>query len=367
MTPILKVLVRTLTVEFYKQNAAFFGLIFLILFGFIKAGEHLAIGAFLVANPSSLIFLYLLCIAYGFKIMLFVNAALLKKQNRFLQIFSLFPVSEKIKSIVGATLLFLFPVIAYACFLLAIAFSYGFYMAVLSINAFLVFIVAILSLALYYKLINLNREKHTFQFRLFRKRALPRWYFFIAYLLRFDPVLLILSKIYACLIIIGASALYDTDQFDLRVLSTGVLLSFVGNTAILHKYIWFTYHKMRYNLNLPESFLSYLLIQFVTFALLLSPEFIVLGRYYPLQPQILDLLGIFLFGFGISLLIFALQLLKQLELSDFMIKVFWLIVISTFLILFSIHPLIMALMYIFIALTISYFYRFRFEFIEKAH
>jgi hypothetical protein len=63
MTSVLKVLNRCLVVEFYRQNAGFFGLLFLILFGFIKAGEHIAIGSFLVANPTTLVFLYLAWIA----------------------------------------------------------------------------------------------------------------------------------------------------------------------------------------------------------------------------------------------------------------------------------------------------------------
>jgi len=364
MKPILKVLLRCLPIEFYKQNVAFFGLIFLILFGFIKASEHLAIGTFLVANSSTLVFLYLLWIAYSIKIFLFANSILIKKKNSFLEVFYLLKLRIKTKAILIISLFFLFPTIAYAAFLIAIATSFGFTISIISIATFLSFNVITLSVVLINKLDKIHYEKRNIEFRLLRKIAIPSWLFFIAYLLRKEPVLLILSKAYSCLIIIGTAALYHTDQFDLRVLSTGILLSFVGNSAILHKYIWFVYQRMQYALNMPQSFLGYWSTQFATITLLLMPEIIALIRYYPIDPVPYDIIGVLFFGVAINVLIFALLLMKQQELSDFMSRVFWLIIISTFLILFSIHPLIMAFLYIFIATTMMYFHRFKFEFLE---
>lgn len=58
MRPVLNVINRCIVIEFYKQNAAFFGLILLVFFGFIKAQEHIAIGSFLIANPVALFYLY---------------------------------------------------------------------------------------------------------------------------------------------------------------------------------------------------------------------------------------------------------------------------------------------------------------------
>ena len=60
-----------LAVEFYKQNAAFFGLTLLVLFGFIKSSEHLIIGLFLVESPIALLYLFVLWIVYLIKVILF--------------------------------------------------------------------------------------------------------------------------------------------------------------------------------------------------------------------------------------------------------------------------------------------------------
>ena len=351
--------------EFYRQNAAFFGLLFLVLFGFIKASEHIAIGSFLVANPSTLFFLYVLWIAYGIKVFLFVNPATDLKENQFLEVFILLPLSTKINVIATISVSLFLPIIAYAIFLVSIAVASGFYLAILSLLLAVAITIFLLSFMVLRKLNSIPREKSFIQFRFLNNKAKPPWSFFIEHLIRNDYVLLLLSKIYSCLIIIGASALYSTDLFDIRLLSTGVLLAFVGNTAILHKYVWFIYHKMKFSNNLPQSFLKLLFYQSLTFLVLLIPEFLVTIRHYPLQLNFNDVAGILLFGFSISLLIYGLLLLKQLELSDFVVRIFWLIVISTFLILFSIHPLLLAFLYIFIGVAITYFWRFKFEFIEK--
>jgi hypothetical protein len=95
--------------------------------------------------------------------------------------------------------------------------------------------------------INLNRlphEKKDISTPPVQKDDLAPEFFFISFLARNEIVLLMLSKIYGVLLIIGSSAMYRTGDFDLRVLSTGVLLAAVGNVAILHKYVWFQYQPM---------------------------------------------------------------------------------------------------------------------------
>jgi hypothetical protein len=367
MASIIKVINRCLAVEFYRQNAAFFGLLFLIIFGFIRASEHVAIGSFLVANPATLLLLYAIWIAYEVKVLFFVIPATAKKENNFLSAFVLFTFRDKIKSIIPTTLALLLPIIAYAAFLITLALRHQFYLAIASL--LLVFTVSAfgLSFLIFKRLNNIHVEKGFIQIPVFGKFARPSWLFFIEYLFRKEPVLLILSKAYSCLVIIGTSSLYHTDQYDLRLMATGILLSFTGNTSILHKFNWFNYHEMKFGLNLPLSFIKFYLAYYLTFTILLLPEFIVIFRYYPITLQIGDIAGLIFFGFGLCMVIYSMLLLKQLELSDFTVRVFWLIVISTFLILFSIHPLILGFLYILIAASIMYFWRFRFEIVEKAN
>ena len=240
-------------------------------------------------------------------------------------------------------------------------------MSIISIMISAAILLAVISYYLIYKLNSLPHEKSIIQFKFLNKIAKIPSLFFIEHLIRNDLILMLLTKIYTGLMIIGTSALYKTDQFDIRLLSTGILLSLVGNVAILHKYIWFNFYKMRIVHNLPISFVKNIATIFLTFFLLIIPEIVIIIRYYPLQPTLIDMIGIIAFSFSIMFLIYALLLMKQVELSDFIIKIFWLIVFTTFLILFSIHPAILALTYLLISILIAYFRLYKFEFVEKTH
>ena len=159
--------------------------------------------------------------------------------------------------------------------------------------------------------------------------------------------------------------LYKTDDFDLRLLTTGALLAIVGNVAIIQKYVWFQHFQLAHFKNLPEPIGTIISRQTATFLLLMIPEFLVLLRHYPLTPTLLDVGGIFLFVFSICMIIYALQLRKHVELSDFMIVIFWLVVLSTFFILFSIHPLVLGATYLAISFLIIYYRHDQFEYVES--
>lgn len=364
MTATLKIIHRSLVLEFFKQNAAFFGLILLVFFGFIKSSEHIAIGNFLVNNPEALLFVYALWLTYALKIVLFLLPTVNHPEYEFLAIYLLLDRQTKIVATLSAALFFMLPVVSYDVFLISLCVLVGNVIPIISLLGSLTVLVVLLALYINYLLARLPHEKRTFQFRAFKKITMPPQFFFISFLIRREVVLLIFTKLYGILLIISSTVLYRTDDFDLRVLTTGVLLSAVGNVAIIYKYVWFQYHPMAFSLNLPISFFKIALRQIITFAILLIPEFLVLLRHYPLDPGFYDISGLLLFSIGLCYLMFAWMIRKQTALSDFMIAVFWIIVLTTFFILFSIHPVILGFFMLAISLIITYIRYFRYEHLE---
>ncbi|MDZ7607249.1 MAG: hypothetical protein U5K79_17075 [Cyclobacteriaceae bacterium] len=251
MGPISKVIVRVLVVEFYKQNAAFFGLILLVFFGFVRGEEHLAIGNFLVSYPSALFFLYGLWLSYLVKILLFTGPAVFREENQFLSTFSLLPLADKIYSLLVTSWLLFLPAIVYGVFLLYLAATQGKWIAVISVIVAIIAFVFIISLILFRKFSALPHERTILQFRFATIYTRSAKLYFAEYILRNEPVLFFLTKAYSCLLIIGTSLLYQTDEFDLRVFTTGILLAFSGNVALLNKYVIFYYHNLTIARNLP--------------------------------------------------------------------------------------------------------------------
>lgn len=365
MNAVFKILHRSLVIEFYKQNAAFFGLLLLVFFGFVKSNEHIAIGAFLVGNPEALFFLYILWMAYTVKVLLFQLPVINKPEHQFLESFFLLDRKTKILAVSSTSVLLLIPVLAYAMFLIFLALPEGQLTAIISIILCLFILLLSLALVILYQLNRLPHEKKIFQIRFFSRIALPAYLFFLTYLFRKESVMLILSKVYSCLLIIGTSALYATDTFDLRLLTTGVMLSVVGNVALLHKYVRFHYHSMAFTFNLPFSSFSIIGRHIVVIAILLIPEILTLIRHYPLSPGILDISGVLVFGLSLCFIMFAWMLRRQVALADFMVIVFWLVVVTTFFILFSIHPLILGILILAISVIITYIRHDKFEYADQ--
>lgn len=365
MNTVIKVINRVIVVEFYKQNVAFFALIFFILFGFIRNSEHLTIGSFLVSNPSTLIFLFILWLAYAIKVVLFVLPAINRSENLFLEVYYLLPPTTKIISAFASSVFLLFPIVAYTTFLFILAFAYGFYLTI-SILAFAILVfVGVVSWLFYVKLSKLPHEKAFFHFKILKKAFTPSILFYIAYILRSEIVMLVLTKLYTCTLILGTTMLYHTDQFDLRLLTTGVLLAFIGNVTLVHKYVWFQYHQMSFFRNLPISFIELFARHIFIFLVLLIPEFITLFRHYPIESGFFDIIGIVLFGVSILNLIYSLLLIKKGDLSQFMTTVFWVVVFNTFLILFSVHPFALAVLFLLISVTVIYYRHYQFEYSEE--
>jgi len=364
MGPVSKVIVRVLVVEFYKHNVAFFGLILLVFFGFIRGAEHVAIGKFLVSFPSALFFLYGLWLSYLVKILLFTGPAVFRVENQFLSNFSLLTLHDKRYSLLVTSCLLFLPAIAYGAFLLYLAVAQGFWIAVISVILAVVVFTLIIGMLLYKKLSELPHERTILQFRFATKYTRPAILYFTEHVLRNEPVLFFLTKAYSCLLIVGTSLLYQTDEFDLRLFTTGILLALSGNVALLNKYVIFYYHKLTIARNLPYSFGNILLFHLAATAVILIPEFIFLVKYFPLPMNLLDVAGLVVFGSGICMLIFSINLMKEADMEKMMIWMFWMIVGATFLILFSIHPMalgVLSLVEYSIVLKVRHY---RFEFTE---
>ena len=361
MNIVLKIVHRSLVIEFYKQNAAFFGLILLVFFGFIKSSEHIAIGTFLIKNPGALLLLYLLWFAYSIKVIFFLMPAINKRENQFLNVYLLLGKKVKIATIVTTSASLLIPVLLYAIFLISLSFPHHSIFPIISITGCSILLIMGLSYFIHHRLSCVPHEKTVFQLRAFKKFAIHPILFFPSFLLRNEMILLLLTKIYGGLIIIGTTALYGTDEFDLRVMTTGVLLSSMGNVAIMHKYVWFQYYPMAFSLNLPVNITKIIFKQIANIFLILIPEFLIVIRHYPLQINTIDIFGLFLLSIAICYFMYSWMIITQVELSEFMVVVFWMVVGNTFLILFSVHPIILGFFILVISGIIVYFRQDQYE------
>jgi hypothetical protein len=346
MKIVIKVMVRSLALEFYRQNAAFFGLLILIFFGFIRGQEHILIGKFLVANPIALPIVLALWGAYLLKNAMFLIPTINKAQYQFLEEYATLERHFQIVAALAASTTILLPVLLHGMFLLTLSILQPAWQSLLMIIACIFVFVMLLAIFIHHQLCRLPREKVVYHFYLFRKAAIPHQLWFGAFLLRKEMMLFLLTKLYACLLIIGTTYVYQSDTFDLRLLTAGVLLAVVGNVALMHKLIWFQHKQMSFAMNLPLGITAIFRWLLINILMLIAPEILFLFRYYPLDFRLIDVVGLLLFAISICALIYGGMLRRSAALSDFVGAVFWFVVVSTILLLFAIHPLMLGLTYL---------------------
>ena len=145
MTAVLKVMHRNLVVEFYKQNAAFFGFVLLVFFGFIRGNEHLAIGHFIVNNPATIFFLFIIWVMYSAKVVLFLIPTINKPENQFLEVFILLDKKTRIVTVLTSAFILLLPVIFYSGFVISLALTSKSTNSIISLLVILSLLIASLS------------------------------------------------------------------------------------------------------------------------------------------------------------------------------------------------------------------------------
>jgi len=80
--------------------------------------------------------------------------------------------------------------------------------------------------------------------------------------------------------------------------------------------------------------------------------------------SLLDVAGLVVFGSGLCMLIFSINLLKEADMEKMMIWMFWMIVGTTFLILFSMHPMALGALSLGIYSIVLKVRHYQFEFTE---
>ena len=163
----------------------------------------------------------------------------------------------------------------------------------------------------------------------------PYVWFYPEWILRKQPLLIIGTKLFAGLIILGVSRLYLFDEYDARLMGMGATLAFTANMVIVYYYQRFENFQFNILRSLPFS-ISQRVIQFLIIVGLLSLlEWGMLCSYFPQVLSMMDLVTLYLYGLGIYFLGYAYLFVRDITLEKFINKIFVAAFILIILILFK--------------------------------
>ena len=194
----------------------------------------------------------------------------------------------------------------------------------------------------------------------------PFAWFYPEWILRKQPLLILGTKLFADLLIIGVSRLYLFDEYDARLMGMGVTLAFTANVVIVYYYQRFENFHFSLLRSLPFS-IGQRVIQFlVVIGLLGLLEWGALFSYFPKALSVIDLITLYAYGLSIYFLGYAYLFIKDMSLEKFINKVFIAAFVWIILILFKMPVLLLTIIHFGIGIFIYRNNFYRFEFTEEA-
>ncbi|GAB3013667.1 hypothetical protein [Spirosoma pulveris] len=299
----LIVLNRVFVRAFYARNAGTFLVILLLAFGFLSAVEHKALITAALGSSLLLGIVFVLWGLYLLKTVSFIQQELTVPEHLFLQTFWLIPSLTRWLLWLIIQVSLLLPIIAYGGWMIQIASVYQRWDSLIAIVLVLSGLTVTGVALADYRL----RHPNPSSLRL-PQVSIPLRYelFFPTYWLRHEPLSLVLTKAFSCLLLVGVCRLYPTDDYDQRLLLIGLLLAVLGHSQVGSQVSAFERKYLLLLQNLPFSRLQRLSRYTLMYGLIWMPELLVLLRNCPTEIRLDYVIWLWLTGWGWILLLHVL-------------------------------------------------------------
>jgi len=362
-----RMLLKTWVWGFYKTYAGFLFLLFLLLFGFIRGQEHLAIARFLVGETSNLIYPLGIFVLYAALLVFYSRRFFQNPKNRCLCDLVHLSTLTRHKIIWQGVQVILLPVTGYSLFLVIIAILSGMTASTLVIVSFLIGLNAALTRLFDRMLIHPGEKVYgisaRFSFKLGGKWSYTT--FLIKYLVLSRSLSFILTKIFAFFNLIVFSLLIPTVDYRQRFLGFAIFTAVLSNGLLPYEMFHFSFRKFGIFRNLPirRSFV-YLNI-WIALLVLLLPEIIFIYRNFLEYLSPLFLTTALLAALSLLVFFFSGQLVFDPDQRYFISGIFWTLLFVIFYFLYDLSPVFLLILFFFPSYYQFYHYFYRFESVYK--
>lgn len=269
--------------EYHRQSVGMYLLIGLAAFGFLRGEEHTQL-ATLFMNRVEL--LAIVSIAWGLHVLktsLFFVKMMQQPSYEFLFDVALFPENKKWSELLKMQISLNIVFLSYAIFMLFIGIQQGQWLSVgilVVVNLLYIVLPVLWKSGLLQHPASFNRKNALFSISL-PKIALAKWLFFPVFLLKKEPVYLLLQKLFAAVIIASIAYAYPRDDFDERLLKLGLFLVASGYFTLTQHFQSFYQNNMLFSRNLPISIRSIFMSYIVNAVVFTLPELFLFVSYLP--------------------------------------------------------------------------------------
>ena len=367
MKDIFSILNKVLVREFYRANA---GLLFFVIgvgVGFMRSEDHIALAESFVSSPMLILIPISVWVIYSFIVIQFNGEILKRKENEFIFHFMQLPRSQKWFTLTTTLFYQLLPTVLYGVFLMVIALKHNALITFALALGALLLLVMIGSITLSYALHHPNQEKKVGQLAKILNVSITKPYpiFFPEWIARREPFMLLGTKIFTCLILLGVTQLYKTDVYDIRLMGLGMVIAFSAQVVLVWEIHRFDNFNFTLNQNLPIHIIKRLIYFLITSLTLMIPELGMILKGFPTSLNSFELCCSILFSLSIPVFFYGLLYTKERDQEKFMPFVFFFSISWILLVLFKIPLWAIASFNLFIGVACLKKFYYSFEYVSK--
>ncbi|MEP6734703.1 MAG: hypothetical protein ABJA70_04230 [Chryseolinea sp.] len=362
MKSILNLLTKVFVIQFYQSHVSLFLFVLGMSAGFMRAQDHLALGALMVSSPLLATMPIMLWIVYTILFIKFNSDLLSLPENRFAYALSFVEKKRQLTSITSIIAVQLAPAILYGAFLASLAWMNQQYIELFQIISALLILTAIGSLQFFSRIANFQDQNKQWKLTIVLNRSIVKPFplFFPEWIARKELFVLLGTKTCGLILLYAITQLYKFDTYDVRLIALGTILCFAAQSPLIWNLHYFENQVMMMTRSMPLSFLKRLINLLITLCLLLLPESAFLVGRFPEQLSFYDLISSLTLGWSICILFYGFLYWKSFLLDELTTRIFFFVMALLVITLFKM-PLLLISSVLFVtgfSLWIANYYRY---------
>lgn len=276
----LKLLINTVSKEFYQQHAGFFLVGIYMLFGIVEPSQLVSYQTALllagISSPIGMAVVFVSWLLYATKVHFFIKQKLASARYNFIKETAALEKKMQLKLWLRLYFAILLPVIIYVFLLIGLSVHHHFFMSIAFI--LIVFSLIIFGLSwLTYQSVTLGflkKDRQPILVGLKVKKTFFSWPLF--HLLKEQPLMLLMCKVLSFIFFKGMLWMFADVGNDMRVILVALLTSVLCHAVLVFTLLKFETEFLNFNKSLQISVFKRMLNWLLVFVIILIPEWIFL-------------------------------------------------------------------------------------------
>ncbi|MGQ7856051.1 hypothetical protein ACUN24_17595 [Pedobacter sp. WC2501] len=276
----LKLLINTLSKEFYQQHAGFFLVGIYMLFGIVEPSQLVSYQTALllagVSSPIGMAVVFISWLLYATKVHFFMKQKLASARYNFIK--ETAALEKKMQLTLWLRFYFsiLLPVIIYVFLLIGLSIHHHFFISI----AFILIVFSLIIFGLFwltYQSVTLGflkKDKQSISVGLKVNKPFFSWPLF--HLLKEQPLMLLMCKVLSFIFFKGMLWMFADVRNDMRVILVALLASVLCHAVLVFTLLKFETEFLNFNKSLQISIFKRMLNWLLVFVFILIPEWIFL-------------------------------------------------------------------------------------------